>query len=378
MPLKLTFALMLLCFTSVTGLRLVLSLNALNLGADPLAVALLSVTFYGFPFVLAWPVGIWSDRIDSRWLLLLGTICGTLAVLFPYFAQDLPAIYAAGAMLGLSFAFYNVLLQNLVGLLSEPNELARNFANASMLGAASSFLGPFLGGLAIDHAGNAEACLFMGAPAFIAAVLLALFGGILPGATRSAPRTSGRDGLIRGPIVKTLIASALVQLGQDTYQVYVPIYGHAIGLSGSAIGGVLAIFAAAAFAMRFLMPRLVVLLGEERLLSYSLYGTAIGYALAPWVPHFAALAAVSIVVGAGLGCGQPITTMLVFNQSSKGRSGETLGFRQAVNSAVRMSGPAAFGVMATMSGLLSVFLVNAVIMGIGGWVARGIGKSDAK
>src|SRR3954469_965711 len=102
MPLKLTFGLMLLCFTSVTGVRLVLSLYALNLGAEPLAVALLAATFYAFPLVLAWPVGIYSDRIDSRWLLLLGATCGTLAVLFPYFVHDMSALYTAGALLGLS------------------------------------------------------------------------------------------------------------------------------------------------------------------------------------------------------------------------------------------------------------------------------------
>ena len=66
MPLYLTFALMLFCFSSITSARLVLSLFARNLGAEPSAVGLLVATFYVLPTVLAWPIGRHSDRIGSR------------------------------------------------------------------------------------------------------------------------------------------------------------------------------------------------------------------------------------------------------------------------------------------------------------------------
>src|SRR5262245_50867547 len=135
MPLYLTFGLMLFCFTSITAARVLLSLYALSLGAEPAAVGLLVATFFALPMVLAWPIGRYSDRVGSRWLLLAGTACGTCAMLIPYFARNLPALYVAGTLVGLAFSFYNVLLQNLVGLLSRPHERARNFANASLIGA---------------------------------------------------------------------------------------------------------------------------------------------------------------------------------------------------------------------------------------------------
>lgn len=39
--------------------------------------------------------------------------------------------------------------------------------------------------------------------------------------------------------------------------------------------------------------------------------------------------------GLGMGCGQPITTMLLLNRSAERRSGETPGLRQTANNIVR-------------------------------------------
>ncbi len=369
MPLYVTFALMLLCFTSINATRLVLSLYALDLGAQPFAVSMLYATFYAFPVVISWPIGSYSDRVGSRWLLLFGSIFGVIACVIPYFWRELAAVYVAGALVGLSFSFYLVLLQNIVGLLSRPEERARNFSNASLVGATTGLIGPVLAGVAIDRGGNAIASLSMVVFPLLAAGLLVLRGGLLPGAARRATATES-SGLVRPAMLRTLLTSALVQLGQDIHQLYVPIYGHGIGLSGSAIGAVLACFAAAAFVSRVFMPRLIGMLGEGHLLGYSMFVAAIGFVLMPLFQNVGLLGAVSFLIGLGMGCGQPITTMLIFAQSAGGRSGSALGLRQTVNNVVRMSGPALFGVIAAGSSILAVFWINAVLMGAGGWLAR--------
>src|ERR1022692_3444109 len=111
---------MLFCFSSNTSTRVVLSLYALDLGAQPSVVGLLVATLYVFPVALSWPVGVLSDRVGSRWLLLGGTAFGGTGILIPYFVHDLAALYIAASMIGVAFSLYNVLLQNLVGLLSKP------------------------------------------------------------------------------------------------------------------------------------------------------------------------------------------------------------------------------------------------------------------
>jgi predicted MFS family arabinose efflux permease len=165
-----------------------------------------------------------------------------------------------------------------------------------------------------------------------------------------------------------------VQLGQDLFQFYMPVYGHELNLSASAIGAILAAYAAASFVIRFGMPRMLARLGEERLLEYSFYLTGIAFLLIPLFSSAFALIAISFVFGLGMGCGQPVTTMLTFSHSAEGRSGETLGLRQTVNNVVRVGGPALFGFVAAASGLFAVFWINGFMMGGGGWLSRLPGK----
>ena len=83
--------------------------------------------------LLSWQVGKLSDRFGSRWPLLFGAAGGACGMLVPYYIPGLPALYVAAVMNGLSFAFFAVSLQNVVGLLSEPHNRALNFSNFSLI-----------------------------------------------------------------------------------------------------------------------------------------------------------------------------------------------------------------------------------------------------
>ena len=371
MPLYLTYALSLFCYSSVNAARVLLSLYALNLGSEPSAVGLRFATYFAFPLVLSWPVGRVSDRVGSRWLLLFGALSGAGAMLVPYFVRSLPALYFAGMMTGLSFAFSNVLLQNLVGILSKPHERARNFSNFSLVGSTTSLIGPLVAGFGIDHAGHAVTCLYVASLSSAAAALLLLWGKVLPGPRRDAgPAESLRNTLANPAILRILATSSVVQVGYDLYQFYLPVYGHGIGLSASVIGMVLATFSAAVFAVRIVMPRLIARLGDETLLAYALYLTGMSFVLIPFFSSAIALAMISFMFGLGMGCGQPITTMLLFSRSPQGRSGETLGVRQTANNILRVISPPLFGLIASAFGLFPVFGISALLMAAGGAIAR--------
>ncbi len=370
-PLHLTFALMLCCFSCITASRVILSLYALSLGAQPLAVGFLFAAFYAFPVALSFYVGKLSDRIGSRWLLLFGACVGACGMTMPFLFRELPALYIGAATMGLSFTCYNVLLHNLIGLISQPHERTRNFSNSSMVGATTLFIGPLIAGLAVDHAGPAVACLFAAGMSLAAAALLVLWGKALPGGSSPGAISGSVRTTLRDPaIVKILLTSSLVQVGQDLFQFYMPIYGHQIGLSASAIGTVLASFASAFFVVRFGLARLIQRAGEERLLAYAFYLAAAGFMLMPFFRSALALAVVAFMFGLGMGCGQPITTMLLFNRSTPGRSGETFGLRQTVNNVMRITSPTLFGLIGSAFGLLPVFCLSALLMSAGGFVTH--------
>ena len=381
MPLYFTFVLALFCYSNVSAARVTLSLYALHLGAQPSAVGLLFASFFAFPLLLSWPVGMLSDRIGSRWLLLFGALCGAGGMVIPYFFRNLPALYVAGLMIGLSFAFTNVLLQNQVGLLSKPHERTRNFSNFSLIASSTSLIGPLVAGFAIDYSGHAAACLFAAAPTLVAALML-LWRDMLPVESPAASPAMGvRDTLGDPAIVRIMIVSSVVQVGHDLYQFYLPVYAYGIGLSASAIGSILATLAAASFVVRIVMPALIARLGEERLLAGSLLLAGSGFLLLPFFAGAFALALISFMFGLGMGCGQPITTMMLFGRSPAGRSGEILGMRQTANNMLRVISPPVFGLIASGFGLSPVFGLSALMMAVGGVIARprsqrGDGASD--
>jgi MFS family permease len=372
MPLFLTFAMALVGFVAINASRVVLQLFALQLGATATEVGFLVALFYVCPLLLSLPAGAWGDRRGPYRPLMFSALCGTCGLTIPYFVHTLPAIFLAGMLSGLSFAFFLVTVQNLVGVLSGPEQRAQNFGTFSLIGAASNFIGPLIAGFSIDQFGSPVACITAAALALATGVMLVIWGQALPAGHRhhAAPSVRIVDTLKDPAIVRILVIGSLVQLGTDLFQFYIPVYGVGIGLSASAIGILLATFAVASFIVRFAFPRLVRRLGEDLLLAYSFVLAATGFALVPLFHDLALLATVSFVFGLGTGCGQPIATMMMFSRAADGRSGEALGLRLTVNNLIRVIAPAAFGVVVSAFGLPPVFYINAAMMGAGAFISR--------
>jgi MFS family permease len=371
-PFALTLAF--IAFVALNAARVVLTLYALTLGAPASSVGVLGGMFYIFPLLLSWPIGATSDRIGPRRLLLIGAITGTGALLLPYYVREIGTFYIAAALCGLSIAFYHVTLQNLVGVLSKPEQRARNFSNFSLVGATTNFVGPLIAGFSIDHFGHAIASLVIVSISAAAFVALPLGWRVLPGPQRRRAAVAAARAAAAMPadpgVWRMLTASAMVQLGTDLFQFYVPIYGHENGMSASAIGSVLASFAAAAFVVRIFLPRLVRQAQPDRVLMYSFYAGALGFIIVPFFHHVGLLMLAAFVFGLGMGCGTPLTVMLMFDRSAEGRSGRTLGIRLTTTNAVRVLGPMVFGAIGTAFGVPPVFWINAVLMATTGYMTR--------
>ena len=367
MAIHLTLALTFFNFVCSNAARVVLTLYALELGAPASAVGVIGGLLFLFPLLLSWPIGTLADRVGSRGLLLFASACGAVSLVLPYFVHSLPAFYVAAALNGLALAFFHVTLQNLVGILSKPEDRPRNFSNFSLTGSVTSFTGPLLAGFSIDNAGHAAACLIIASPSVVAVLLLLIWGRLLPppGHQGAAPGPGVFRTLADRGVRRMLATSGMVQLGTDLFQFYLPIYGHSVGLSASAIGAVLATLAVASFVVRLFLARLVKQVSAEKLLAWVFCLGAIGFALVPFFTHPIALAAIAFFFGLGMGIGIPLTVMLMFSRSAEGRSGQTLGMRLTANNFVRVTGPIVFGAVGTAFGLPPVFWINAVMMAAG-------------
>lgn len=367
----LTYGLMVVGFTAVTGSRVVLPLAALKLGASPSSVGLVLSAFYVIPLGFAWKIGIHGDRRGSRPLLTIGSACGGVAMLLPVALSGSSALYLAAVLMGFAFTCYNVLLQNLIGILSSPHDRARKFGNAAMAGGVSNLVGPLVSGWAIDRLGLDAAWIILAVMSFGCTFTVLMAGGALPGpTTTTASQTRLRDTLAGEGIARILVISSLVQVGQDLFQFYIPVYGNMIGASASLIGLAIGAYGAATFAARFAMPTLVARFGEAWLLVGAFTLATLGFCAIPLTHNAGTLAIVAVVFGLGMGCGQPVTTMMMFARSPAGRSGEALGVRQTFNNLVRVGAPALFGALAAAIGLVPVLLASGLMMSAGAWLMR--------
>jgi MFS family permease len=372
MAIYLTFILTLLIITSVQAGRVLITIYALKLGAQPFTVGVLAALFSVLPTLLAWQVGRYSDRFGSRWLMISGTAGGVIGMLLPNLFPGLPSLYAAAVMNGLLFGLAGgAPLQNLVGILSRPEDRAKNFSNYSLLISLAGFLGPLLAGFSLDHIGPGAACVNLALLSLIPLVFLAIWGGILPGGTRSAAHSgSVREMLSESGLWRVMATSSLVITGIDLFQIYMPIYSYGIGLSASAIGVALAMYSVAAFAVRLVLPQLVGRLTVEKVLAYSFLIGAAGFMLVPLFKNIVILSLLSFCFGVGMGCGQPITLMMTFSSSAEGRSGEAMGIRVTVNHLTRVIVPVVFGSIGSAFGLIPVFWLNSLMLVSGSFASH--------
>jgi MFS family permease len=373
MPIYFTFTLVLLCFTSMHGSRVLLTLYALKLGAQPLAVGILAATFSALPMLLSWQVGKLADRFGSRWTLTFGAAGGACGMLLPYFSPGLPVLYIAGTMVGLFIAFCGVSLQNLVGLQSTSQNRALNYSNFSMMVSAGVFFGPLLAGFSIDHLGHVAAFFYLVLLSLMPVVMLTIWGDVLPRGSRNAPQVAKFRDMLTGPgLWRVLATSSLVMTGFALFQFYMPVYGNSIGLSASAIGVVLAMYSVAGFIVRLFLPLLIARLGDGKVLAYSFFFAALGLTLAPFFKSYVTLTLISFVFGLGMGCGGPITIMMAFDSSAKGRSGEILGVRIAINHLTGLIVPVVFGAIGSAFGVSPVFWLNALMLVSGGMISKSV------
>src|SRR5688572_16148194 len=354
--------------------KVLVSLFAIELGASQFIIGVMIAMYSLLPALLALKVGKLADRLGARWPMLIGSAGVALGLLLPWAFESMAALYASAALIGVSHMMCNVSAQNLVGSIGGAEDRTRNFSNYALVMAVGSFLGPLAGGFSIDHFGYARSYLYVAAVPLLPVFILAFVRQV-----RSGPRVKSEEEqavlstslLANPPLRRTLIASAMAVTGQDLFQFYMPIYGHSVGLSASAIGMVLGMFGIAAFMVRIWLPVFVKRWGPDTVFGTSLYIAAAAFLLFPLFTSVYALAAVSLILGLGMGCAQPVTLMLVYSRAPEGRSGEALGMRVTINQFTHIVVPIVFGTLGSAFGVAPVFAINALIQAGGGLVSRG-------
>jgi MFS family permease len=358
---------------ALSGARVAVSLDALGRGASPLAVGVLVSLFALLPVFLAVSVGRLADRVGVRRPMLWGSAGTAAGAALPFAWPGLPALYIAAALIGAAFMLFQVPAQRATGDLADLPDRAASFSYLALGYSISGFIGPLAAGLAIDHLGFGAAYALLAALPLLPLAVLAKRRLALPRSRGAlAPATpGGMLELIRIPALRRLfLINAAFALGWDLHTIFVPIYGAGIGLSAAAIGAILSAFAAATFVVRLAIPWIAHRVTEARMLTVALAAAGLVYLAFPFVDSAWALAALSFVLGLGLGSGQPVVLSLLHEHAPPGRAGEVIGVRMSLIQSMAVAVPLVFGALGTSLGLLPVFWVVGACLGASGWYAR--------
>lgn len=373
MNIGIVFAIVLCNMSAFRGSRVVLSLFAIELGAPQVSIGALIAMYSVFPMLTGLYAGHVSDRLGVGRPMAYGSIGMSLGMLVPYLWPSMAALYVSAALIGASHVFYNVSVQNLVGYLSTPEDRTRNFSNYGLVMASGNLIGPLAAGIFIDHLGHANSYALLALMPLVTVGIISRAKGIRAagksgeeGDGLAAARELMRDRALR----RTLLASGIVLTGNDLFQFYMPIYGASIGLSATMIGVILALFAAASFIVRLVLPALAKKHGEETLLTLSLFLGAATFLVFPFVTSVLFLALIAFSLGLALGCSQPLSVTLTFARAPHGRSGQALGLRMTINNFTHVAVPLFFGTVGSVLGIVPVFLANAAMLAGGGMLSR--------
>jgi MFS family permease len=368
--------LVLMCVLSHSGFggsRVVLSLYALDQGATQFTIGVLMALYAVCPLFLAVWVGRFADRVGPRVPMLIGIAGVTLGLLLPALFPGVPTLYVSALLLGSTFHFFFITVQGITGGIGGPGNRARNFALIGMGFSAAGFIGPFLAGLTIDHFGHTHAFLMLAAFPVPALLLLLFRPGFLPPKrkqTGDLQRGSSLELLRVRSLRNTFVASGILSAAWDLFQFYFPVYGHSLGLSASAIGTVLGVFALATFTVRVAIPALAKRYAEAQVLTGAIFIAAVAFALFPFFGNAYVLGAIAFLLGLGVGCGQPVSMSLIYALAPQGRAAESAGLRVTANNVMHLLIPLLFGSVGTAFGYVPVFLSNSSLLVAAGVMLR--------
>jgi MFS family permease len=243
------------------GSRVAVTLYALDLGANQFMVGVI-VAFYSLcPMFFSIVIGRLSDRVPPYVPMIWGSVLMMAALLLPLAVPAIAALCVLAFVNGLGHLVFSIPLEAAVGGVGGVQHRTRNYALITMGWSVANFLGPLITGLLIDTIGHQRVFWVLAAFVVLPIPLLWWRPKLLPSTSKPAVgHNEGGKGkrvldLWRMPALRsTFIAGGIIGSAQDLFQFYMPVYGHSVGLSASAIGTVLGMVAAAAFVIRAVIP----------------------------------------------------------------------------------------------------------------------------
>ena len=356
----------------MAGMRMAAPLMALRSGQSEAAVGVLLSMFALTQVFLALPAGRYADAHGLKrpmvWAVLMGAVGAGAAALWPVFA----VLCLSGLLTGGATGIAIIALQRHVGRAAQGvAQMKQAFSWLSIAPAFSNFVGPFVAGLLIDHAGFEWAFTAMAVLPLVAWLCIRIVKE-LPKAHKPAgdANRSAWDLLNEPMFRRLLMVNWFLSACWDIHTFVVPILGHERGISASAIGTILGSFAMAAAFVRMMMPFIAARLHEWQVITGAMVVTSAVLAVYPFTSTAVFMGVCSVMLGLSLGGVQPMVMSTLHQITPEHRHGEALGLRLMGINASSVLMPMVFGAAGTVIGISGVFWCVSAVVGLGSRSAR--------
>lgn len=345
-------------------------LRARALGLDLATIGWLPASSSFVSLCLALPIGLLSDRVGRRRVMVGGIAGFALGMCCVGVAHGLPLLLAGCLLFGASGPATFQIGAALLGDVTAPGQRTLAFGLYTTAMGTGFTIGPIIGGQVTEHAGTGIA--------FIAGAAIAVAGGALALLTLPRPRpdaanaSAGRGlrgilNLARRPDLALACLGTLLMSWtfNGAVSTFFPLYGDALGLSAATIGALFALRALVSAFGRLPNGMLARAVGNQAVMLAALVLDALAM-LALAVVHQTWLLAVLLVCeglafGAYLVAGQTF----VADRTTAENRGTAVGLYGMAGSIGGTAAPAGLGAVAARWGLAATFGTTGALLVVG-------------
>lgn len=260
-------------------------------------------------------------------------------------------------------------------------ELKRMFSWLGLAPSLSNVIGPLLAGVWIDTLGFAAtfgllALLPLLTRGFMRAVPKALGAAVAAAAQQRQARAgilaSARELLALPGMRRLLLINWFFSTGWDVFTFLVPLHGHSLGLSATAIGSVLGMFALSVAVSRVLLPYVAGQRTEAQIITTCYVIVAMMFLLYPHTTVVTQMLVLVVPLGGALGAVQPMVMTALHHITPDERQGEAIALRSTV---INLSGallPFGYGALGAAFGAATLFRLMAAMLLLGSRVSAGM------
>lgn len=349
--------------------RPALALFAGSLGAEPFMVGIIVAVSTLTGVFLKLPVGVMSDFLNRRKLMLGGLLAFAVPPFFYPLIDDIPTLGILRLAHGLATAMFTPLALAMVAqMYAARRGEAMGWYTAAAQG--GGLLGPMLGGALVYAVGFAPTFLIAGMFGVLSLVLFLCIPQTPMPIVKSKQShqeifTEIRKGIHeilkhRG-ILTTSVTEASKMMANGTLMAFLPLYGLSIGLNAAHIGMLFGIQALTSLLAKPIMGRVSDQWGREPLI---LGGLCLCGGMLMLIPHLDTMMLL-LAISAGFGFGEAVitssSTALIADLTHHTSLGAGMGMRGTIMDIGHASGPVIAGTLIGFIGYQGGFAAIGIL-----------------